>query len=52
MTALQTKAEDGVNAEQVMAIKIALKEAGAQAEIVSKFKGTINRQRMKPSPLS
>ncbi|PSB02405.1 catalase [Merismopedia glauca] len=34
-------AADGVNGEQVMAIKTALQEAGVQAEIVSKFKGMI-----------
>jgi catalase len=34
-------AADGVDAEQIMAIKSALKEAGVSAEIVSKFKGTI-----------
>jgi catalase len=35
-------AANGVNAEQIMAIKAALKEVGVQGEIVSKFKGTIN----------
>jgi catalase len=34
-------AADGVNGKQIMAIKTALKAAGVQAEIVSKFKGTI-----------
>ncbi len=34
-------AANGVNAEQVTAIKQALTEAGAQAQIVSKFLGTI-----------
>ncbi|MEH1865929.1 MAG: DJ-1/PfpI family protein [Nostoc sp.] len=34
-------AADGVNGEDVMAIKTALKKAGVQAEIVSKFKGMI-----------
>jgi catalase len=35
---------NGVNAEQVMAIKSALKETGAQAEVVSKFKGMIKSE--------
>ncbi len=34
-------ATDGVNGEQITAIKSALKDAGVEAEIVSKFKGTI-----------
>jgi catalase len=35
-------AANGVDAEQIMAIKEVLKQAGVQAEIVSKFKGTID----------
>jgi catalase len=35
-------AANGVDAEQIMTIKKALKEAGVQGEIVSKFKGTID----------
>lgn len=34
-------AANGVDGEQVMAIKSALQRVGAQAEVVSKFKGTI-----------
>jgi catalase len=34
-------AANGVDGKQIMAIRSALKEAGVQAEIVSKFKGTI-----------
>lgn len=34
-------AADGVSASQLMAIKQALKEVGAMAEVVSKFKGMI-----------
>jgi catalase len=34
-------AADGVDAEQIMMVKSALKEAGVQAEVVSKFKGSI-----------